>query len=346
MNFNHTSHESLKKFIIISFLLKFISFFYSFIIFLRNLFYDKGLFPVRKLPGKCISIGNITVGGSGKSPFIMYLLDYLTKKGLEVVVLTRGYKSGLRREHSVLIKGGKIYNLFGASYDVSPDEALMYSNNYPKASIIVGSKRYKAATLYLKNYKKPDLWLLDDGFQHRAIHRDLDFVLFDVASHLQDQMLPFGLLREQFSSLKRAHYAVLTYCTSFNGAYPVFDKIRPYMNERFVLESVFRNDWPINVKNNQKMTQEDMPSLLVCGIAQPNKFIKAIKNFKIELSGSLFLGDHEPISFVERKVLKDSKSLIITEKDYHRSSVFFDSLGLPIFFSKLVLKVKLDHSVL
>jgi len=155
---------------------------------LRRLLYKVGFFPTVKLPVPVISVGNITTGGTGKSPFVELLGHWLEEHGLRTAILSRGY--------------GRIA---GSTID---DEPL--SAPSPQLIRLAGSNRVRLARQALESFK-PDVILLDDGFQHYRIHRDLDIVLVDAVNPFSNgRVLPRGLLRERAKALQRADLILVT----------------------------------------------------------------------------------------------------------------------------------------
>ncbi len=183
-----------------------LSLFYSAIIRLRNKFYDWRIFSSRKIKD-CfvISVGNITVGGSGKTPAVEFLANHLAKRGKKVAVLSRGYRRD--SQGTMLISDG---HKISATVQESGDEPFLLASRLSGIPVVVESDRYKGC-LYIQNKFHPEFIILDDAFQHRRIHRDLDIVLIDCTGKLESsRTLPAGLLREPLSGLKRADMVWLT----------------------------------------------------------------------------------------------------------------------------------------
>jgi tetraacyldisaccharide 4'-kinase len=163
----------------------------------RNALYDRGLLKSRRLAGAVISVGNIRVGGAGKTPFVILLGELLKQRGIAFDVLSRGY--GRRTRGTALVDPNGTPTGFG-------DEPLLIARKLG-VPVIVGEDRY-AAGLFAEQRFGRQLHLLDDGFQHRRLARDYDIVLL-TATDLEDKLLPTGRLREPLSSLRRADAIVL-----------------------------------------------------------------------------------------------------------------------------------------
>ncbi|HXQ76841.1 MAG TPA: tetraacyldisaccharide 4'-kinase, partial [Gemmatimonadaceae bacterium] len=171
---------------------------YGSVVRARNALYNHGIARVRRLEGPVASIGNISAGGSGKTPFVMLLGELLKARGLKFDVLSRGY--GRDTRGVLLVDPAGLPQQFG-------DEPLLISRKL-QVPVIVGEDRYEAGT-FAESKFGPQLHLLDDGFQHRGLARDFDIVLV-TPQDATDRMLPAGRLREPLLSLRRADAIVLS----------------------------------------------------------------------------------------------------------------------------------------
>lgn len=157
----------------------------------------------KKLPKKVISIGNLTVGGTGKTPAVIALCKEAINRGFKPCVLLRGYKGSLNKPVFVSKGRGALYNAKEAG-----DEAVMISLKVPGAFVIKAANRYEGGLLA---QDVADLFILDDGFQHWKLHRDIDIVLIDGTRGIANgRLLPFGPLREPIEAITRAHFLVYT----------------------------------------------------------------------------------------------------------------------------------------
>jgi tetraacyldisaccharide 4'-kinase len=252
----------------------------------RNALYDRGVFKVHKLARPVVSIGNISVGGSGKTPFVIALGELLKQRGIAFDVLSRGYGRSSTDIAVVDPEGSPAQ--FG-------DEPLLIARKL-HVPVIVGADRYQAGLLAEKQFSSK-LHLLDDGFQHRRLHRDFDIVLLP-AEDQRGTLLPTGRLREPLSALKRADAIVLP----DPAAKPVHAK------------SVWR------VRRQVELAAEGR-LIAFCGIARPEQFFDALKAAHQEIAGTLAFGDHH--RYVQRDIdrllnLKKqtgASGFITTEKD-------------------------------
>ncbi len=180
-------------------LLTIISFIYCLLTRARLLLYKAKILRSKKLPCPVISVGNITTGGTGKTPIVAALCHMLTAKGLSVVVLSRGYKRQSSGTKVVSDKNSVLLDVKEAG-----DEPYLLAKKCKGTPVIVGSDRFQSGTLAVKRFS-PDLIILDDGYQHIKLKRDLDLLLFDAVRAMgSGRMLPRGPLREPKSSIRRA----------------------------------------------------------------------------------------------------------------------------------------------
>jgi tetraacyldisaccharide 4'-kinase len=160
----------------------------------------------KKLSKPVISVGNLTWGGSGKTPMVIEIAKLLISNGKKTAILSRGYAR--KESKPILLQNG------GMQFSVSDsgDEPMFISKKVPKAAVIAGKKRYENALLFEKEIC-PDIYILDDGFQHWKIQRDLDIVCINAANPFGNEMIiPAGILREKVSALKRAGLIIITNC--------------------------------------------------------------------------------------------------------------------------------------
>ena len=256
----------------------------------RNRLYDRGWLPVQRLQGPVISIGNLSVGGAGKTPFLILLGELLQRRGINFDVLSRGYG---RRTRGVLQ-----VDPAGSAADFG-DEPLLIARKLG-VSVVVGEERFQAG-LFAETKFGPQLHLLDDGFQHRALARDFDIVLV-TPDDARDRMLPAGRLREPLSSLARAHAVVLT-----GGASPESFSLRDKLVWR-----VRRGIIPKNVPSRP---------VAFCGIARPQSFLLQLRSAGIEAAAEAIFRDHhfyfekDIDELLKLKQTSEADGFVTTEKD-------------------------------
>ena len=170
-----------------------------------GLLYKIKVLKTKSLPCKVISVGNITVGGSGKTPTVQYLSKLLQSKGKKVGIISRGY--GRKSKNTIIVTDGKIKP---KSWENFGDEPYMLAKNLEGIPIIVGESRYEAGIKMIAKFN-PDIIIMDDGFQHISLHRDLDIVLINSKDTKKShRLIPLGQLREPLLNLSRADLVILT----------------------------------------------------------------------------------------------------------------------------------------
>lgn len=209
---------------------------YGFGVRLRNARLDRGSSAVRSLPVPVISVGNLSAGGTGKTPMVLYLAKELRRFGFRPAVVSRGYRGGAERDGGVVGDGQRIF----LSADQAGDEPRLLAERLPGVPVVVGVDRFSAGMTAISQFS-PDLILLDDGFQHRRLARDLDLVLLDARWPLGNgHLLPRGPLREPFLALKRADALILTRSDRGVGSLPSVPKTEEILVFRTVHRPALR----------------------------------------------------------------------------------------------------------
>jgi tetraacyldisaccharide 4'-kinase len=301
----------------------------------RNALYDRGALRVRRLPGRVISVGNLAAGGTGKSPVVMELARLLVRLGHRPAILTRGYGTSLARCDALALLGGR--EIMAPSTPAPwPDEARMQSEALPEVPIIVGRDRYAAARRFLalppgiSPLGAPTHWLLDDGFQHRRLARDLDIVLLDAARPLGGhRLLPHGLLREPPAALARAGLVIYTRCAP--GLPTVADeRAVAALASAQALRAVFRPG-PLTPVAGAPASVPG-PVLLAAGVATPEQVHAALVSLRVAVAATYFVRDHAafaPAELVRR--LGAARAVVTTAKDYWRDPDVFTALPVPTY---------------
>ena len=263
---------------------------YGAVVATRNALYDRGHLRAHRLQGPVVSIGNLSAGGSGKTPFVMLLGDLLKTRGVKFDVLSRGYG---RKSRGVLpVDPAGLPQQFG-------DEPLLIARKL-QVPVIVGEDRYEAGRFAEARFG-PQLHVLDDGFQHRALARDFDIVLI-TPQDAGDRLLPAGRLREPLGSLRRADAVVLAGGAS-PDSFPVQQK------------AVWR------VKRG--ILPRDVPPrpIVFCAIARPQNFLLQLRTANIEPVVQAFYRDHHTYSekdvreLLALKQRSEAGGFVTTEKD-------------------------------
>lgn len=180
---------------------------YGLIIFLRTTLYHKRVLRSWQLPHPVISVGNLTVGGTGKTPLVSFLAQTLKKFGYQPIILTRGYKRTSKTPILLVSDGGNPM----CSWEECGDEPYLLARNLDGIPVVVSKNRYKAGQHVQNDYSHPIIYLLDDGYQHLQLKRNLDILLLDATDPFGgNKLLPLGRLRENIRGLKRADAIIIT----------------------------------------------------------------------------------------------------------------------------------------
>lgn len=305
---------------------------YDLVTAIRNLFYNWGFFNSTKFKGPIIGVGNLAVGGSGKSPMVMYLADLLSKH----------YKTGvLSRGYGRITKGYGITN-YQSNYKTVGDEAMQLFERFKNRFVIgVSEDRVLGAKKIISDMDL-EVLILDDSFQHRAIHPGFNILMTDYNDpYFKDYLLPAGNLRESRAGADRAQIIMVSKCpdnlTEEKKQYFI-SRIRPKSYQKVFFSSI---NYDENVYSREKFLPDNNLAyydiLLITGIANPkpllqhlSKFSKKVKHLKFKDHHSFTQNDIESI-IKEYKKLGEYKLILTTEKDYVRLKSF-DYLKNQIFY--------------
>jgi tetraacyldisaccharide 4'-kinase len=247
---------------------KLLSYFYGFLVHIKNFLYDYKWIDQIKVKKPVISVGNITMGGTGKTPIVDWLVGYLENQNLKIAVISKAYKSKCRTFSKVdVVNNSKAASFFG-------DEPAWLAGRHPQSSFYIAPSKSQGA-IELLHFENPSAIIVDDGFQHRALHRDLDIVVLDATENLSNyQLLPMGRSREELFNLERAD-AVFISKSNFvsEEALKNLESLIPPQKPRFFFHSVI--DEVIQLKSLEKapLSQFEGTKLgLISGIGRPEQF--------------------------------------------------------------------------
>ena len=295
---------------------------YSVIVHIRNLLFVKGLFKSYAITHAglvtsdrtqttvpVISVGNITVGGTGKTPFVIWLCNLLREENINCAILTRGYKA---------VTGEN-------------DEPGMLAKNCPGTAVVVNPDRLAGAIEAVKKHRAQVL-IMDDGFQHRRLHRDIDIVTIDAMLPFgYGRLLPAGLLREPVSALKRAQAAIITRCdlvsrNDMSGLTATISRINPNL---IVAQTIHSPVFAVSGEKQIPLKElKDKKIYAFCGIANPDAFLATVGLVGANIAGSKVYDDHHSytagdVEGIYRDAAQSGAEMILTtEKDYNK-------IGLP-----------------
>ncbi|MCL6622640.1 MAG: tetraacyldisaccharide 4'-kinase [Syntrophobacterales bacterium] len=286
----------------------------------RRAWYERGWGRVQRLPAPVVSVGNLAVGGTGKTPLVAFLARELQKRGLRVVILSRGY--GGRATRTTCISDGTRVLV---RPPLAGDEAFLLARDLPGVPVYTGRCRYEAGLLAWRRHQ-PDLFLLDDGLQHFQLHRDLELVLLDAGEPFGNGWpLPAGPLREAPGVLRRADFLVLTrYCPERHQA--ILARMASLFPDQEVLTATIRPVAVYRYPGGERLPLAALaatPALAFAGLARPEVFRQTLAELGARLTGWRDFPDHHPYEGELRELVAaaragGAKALLTTAKDWAR----------------------------
>jgi tetraacyldisaccharide 4'-kinase len=305
---------------------------YSLVARIRNLLYDRGWLISTHFNVPIICVGNLTVGGTGKSPMVEFLLAHLTP-GRKVATLSRGYR---RRTRGYVLAGS------GTTALEIGDEPMQFHRKFPEVAVTVGEKRVEAVPQLLYDRPETEVIILDDAFQHRSISAGLNILLTDYSNlYTRDFFLPAGDLRDSRQHACRADVIIVTKCPdnlTQQQAEEIRKEINPSPHQSLFFTSISYAT-PYNaIHRTPQHLEVDMEALLICGIANPEPLKRWIEK-KVTGYEMMRFRDHhifnvDDLQDIRKhfKELKSSKPVVLTtEKDMVRLEKFGQELeSLPI----------------
>jgi tetraacyldisaccharide 4'-kinase len=304
----------------------------------RNHRYDQKKVPIFRLSIPVISVGNIVAGGTGKTPTVIFLARWLQARGKRVCIISRGY----RRESKgrVVVADGEHILADAAE---AGDEPLLLARHVPGAIVVVDADRMRAGNFAIQRFK-PDLVLLDDGFQHRRLHRDLEVVTFKGPQDLGNGwLLPAGPLRESLCGLDRADLFwfngqpdLLT-----NGPLAAWDA-KPRITAR--LEIVGNG----NAQGGELTTTSGLRVILFCGLAKPAGFLQTARQLGMEIVQFFQYKDHHAYRHRDIRNLETAKRdyradvIVTTDKDWVKIHPTFH---LPPYWYRLTAAIQPEDPI-
>ena len=321
---------------LLSFFLLILSFFYGMAVKIRVCSYKSGIFKTNRLPCTVVSIGNITVGGTGKTPMTVYTAELINRIGYKVVVISRGYKGTAEKNGGIVSNGKTIF----MDSKTAGDEPLMIAQKLKGIPVIIGKNRFAAGNIAVKEFN-PDVIVLDDAFQHLSLMRDINLLLLDSRHPFgNNYLMPRGILREPVSSVLRGDAVIFTRVPSkkanIEQDYGIFDKSIFFSSHHsmFVCRIVKGNS-PLSMGNHEKNEKHSINIIsgknifVFSGIADNNTFLNSIKKLNCQIKGFLMFNDHhqyssDDLNTILQSALKVEADIIITtHKDYIKIADMF-----------------------
>lgn len=307
-------------FVPIVWLLRAFSWIYLAIINIRLFLYEHGVLNRTNVDATVISVGNITVGGTGKTPFVIFLAKLLRDSGLNVSTVSRGYKA--ESSDVVVVSDG---TKFLAKAENCGDEPFLIAKKTSGIVVLACKDRVKAAKFAVDKFHAQVI-ILDDAFQHLRIERDWDIVILDATNPFGNgKLLPAGILREPKSHLKRADLLILNKSHDRQNAKRLKEKLKKWISKEDIIRSVYR----------PKIKLTDKRILAVSAIGNPNYFHKLLTTQNIHLIGKLTFPDHHDYTAddkirIEKTANQINADMILTtEKDWVKLEKF-ENWSCPI----------------
>jgi len=282
----------------------------------RSLFYSLRLLKIKSLPCPVISVGNITVGGTGKTPLVMALAKGLTARGIPVAILSRGYKRTKASEP--VVSDGKTVFL---SPEESGDEPFLIAKVCQDIPVLVGKNRFVNGGIALERFGVKGL-LLDDGYQYLPLYRDINILLIDSTIGFGDHhLLPRGILREPISHLRRANLFLINKAEEPS----IFQPLEKKIHEICPGARVYHSDYaPVDLvgpgeKKEKLDAAKGKKVLALSGVAHPESFSSLLRKCGMKVVGEAIFPDHhlyttKDLSYIEEKA-KGADGIVTTEKD-------------------------------
>jgi tetraacyldisaccharide 4'-kinase len=313
-----------------------LAFLYGEFMRLRAALYRRGTLRARRLPARVISVGNLTVGGTGKTPLVLWLAQRLCARGLRVAVLSRGY--GRASTASRIFVGGKM------SVEEAGDEPVLLARHLAGVPLGIAADRF-AIGLRVAEEHHPDVFLLDDGFQYLRVARDLDIVVLDSSDPFGGgYVLPAGRLREPVRALARADLVVLTRLR--NGAHRLIEAIRLYNPRVPVFGARTRLAEVRDATSHRPVSAAVVartPVFAFCGLGNEAAFWQDLQEWGFPLAGTLAFPDHHRYvvadfgHIVRQADRVGAQAVLTTEKDVVNFTVLPPSVP-PCYYCRIELE--------
>jgi tetraacyldisaccharide 4'-kinase len=340
--FNWSTLHQKRERSIISLFLGLLSLLYSAAVRLRLLAYRKGLLKSKSLPAYVVSVGNITVGGTGKTPFVAMLSDWMTHNGFRTAILSRGYKGKSKRESLVVSDGkGRIASVYDAG-----DEPILLAKKLPSTPVLISKDRHAIGDMALRLFNA-EVLLLDDGYQYLSLHSDLNILLIDAKRQFGNgSVLPLGPMREPFEGIKRADLIVISRCSEQDRGDELVRLLgktvpgKPVLHSSHLPDEVF---FPPTGEVHPPHILKGKNVMAFAGIAHPDDFLEMITGLGAHVVEFMGYPDHYAYrdSDLEAFASWSKRSavdfLLTTEKDWVRiDEKIVGDLNIA------VLKIKID----
>lgn len=309
------------------------------------------LIRVRELPCQVISIGNIVVGGTGKTPVAIAVAEAFREAGRKSAILLRGYRSNIDDDWAVVSDEKEIL----LSPKQAGDEAYMIAKELSDVPVLIGKDRYRTGTEAIKRWDV-DAVILDDGFQYRKLKRDADIVVIDATQPFGTRrLLPRGTLREPGRALRRADLILITRINQVDNPQRLREQIRRYAPNIPVAESIHEPECLYPIGTRKPIELEFLKSkrvLAVCGIGNPESFEQTLYSLGVSYVELLAFGDHYQYSvndikdISKRQTESNSEIIVTTKKDEPKLLVFLHCFNSQSDLSSIIYILSIKLKVL
>ncbi len=320
---------------------------YYAVVIIRKTAYRWGIFKSVRLDLRVVSVGNITTGGTGKTPLVIMLADFFKKSGKKVAVSTRGYGGEFVNSQTVLNPD----TILDDEKGYLGDEIYIFKSHLKDIPILVGKERVKIIKKALEE-EKPHVLILDDGFQHLRLKRDLDIVTVNALNPFGNyNLIPYGILREPLSSLRRTDIFVITKADLADDIAYIKDSLKK-VNPKAVIvcsQHLFKGLYELERQEGiDKSSLKDKKIGTICAIGDPDSFERLLRKegFAIKI-GIRFIDHHifgagEIEKFINRCLSEGIDTVVTTEKDIFRLKDFlyiFKGVNIKLVFARIELKL-------
>ncbi len=318
----------------------------------RSFLYQVGLIKAVELPAFTLSVGNLSWGGTGKSPFVSLLATYFLKQNISTLLLSRGY--GRKERRALILPGDKPL----PPADKTGDEPWMIRSRNPGLAMAVHPRRARIAKRSWLKLGAPQLVLLDDGFQHWRAVRDFDVVMIDATEAFLSEKKNFVRFRESPRALARADLVILTRSNEVDSSrlqqwrseiteyQRKSSNLNPWKRKKYsipskeILECGYYFRGFVDGESGKPVAADSLKRpILITGIAKPESFVQVLRAQGVECSEEIVLSDHGDLSLSLRSRLRKEKpKLLMTEKDWARWRSFCISENIPAVFAEVEMR--------
>ena len=328
--------KNMKQLSLLSILLLPFSLIYTIVVFFRRLCSDIFSGNAYRSSIKVISIGNITTGGSGKTPLVLYFAKWLQDRNKNIAIVIRGYKSGFEGKNKLLLHS----TFYLHESDAIGDEAIIYLKNLPNTPVVIGKNRTKSIQILENEFPDLDYIIMDDAFQHLSVKQDIKICVFNTMNPIGNGLcLPSGIMREPFGSLKHTDYFVL------NGDKNILSKRflnklnkfnKPILTAEYYVSEI--KDFYGHSYATDRL--KDKKVLLLSGIGSPKSFENTISQVGITFDEHIALDDHynytDDFFINRRKKFVKYDYILTTEKDFSKLETIKTELPILVVYMKMM----------